>query len=119
MSGNQITFPVRVAKAGPEFDARAMPKPFVFREQTYNTAGDTVCLVFVAEGFCKWLYKALCDDSKMILTGEHVGEKNRGHFVIDADGWPLVECGCNRVAEVIRDLLNKYRPELSRAEPGK
>lgn len=106
-SGDLITYPCRYALAGPEFDKRSMPRPFVFKED-----GDCICLAFAGELFCRWLAKMMQQDARLVLLGEHANKERNGHFVVDADGFPLCECGVRRVAEMIRDLLNKYQPEL-------
>ena len=105
----RITFPTRTAVKGPEFNDALMPRPFAFKEDD-----ETQLLVFCGAPFCAWLAKKMDADGKFVFVGEIVNAQRNGQFVVDADGFPLVECGTRRVAEMVRDLLNKYRPELSR-----
>lgn len=105
----RITFPTRVAIKGPEFNDALMPRPYAFKEDD-----QTQLFVFCGPLFCKWLAQKFDADGKFVLLGESIQRDRNGHFVVDADGFPLVECGTRRVAEMVRDLLNKYRPELGR-----
>lgn len=108
----KIAFPCRAAVAGPEFnEALLPPRPFAFKEED-----SLLALVYTADAqnFCMWLAKRCDADGKLFFFGEYLTQQHKGHWVIDADNQPICQCGCPRVAQVIRDLLNKYRPELSR-----
>ncbi len=47
------------------------------------------------------------------MTGKHLTTRYR-NWIVDAENFPLALTGCERVAQVIRDLLNKYKPDLDR-----
>lgn len=117
MSTAKIVFPVRYAIPGPEFSAEPLRllNKYAFREDT-----STIALLFSedGEGLCRWLADKCERDGKLFFFNEFMKGKDYltkyRHWIVDADNYPLALCGCSRVAEVIRDLLNKYKPELSR-----
>jgi len=108
----KIAYPCRAAVPGPEYNEALLPlRPFAFKEED-----SLVALVYVADPqhFCKWLAQKCDADGKFFMFGEFLTQQSKGKWVVDADGMPLCQVGCLRVAHVIRDLLNKYKPELSR-----
>lgn len=105
-----MTFPCKRAAMGPKFDRSKLPlKRFAFRE-----GKDIIAIVFVSESFCRWLAESMDKATKLVLYDELYLSGRRGFFVIDKDGWPVVECGAARVAEMICDLLNRQQPQIER-----